>query len=168
MMDPVIRRNDVPPVSCGCSLQVRGERCRQSARRLKALHEKGRARQTYWSYQVWHEQDEEPNVSQDEEEPNQGDHVRRKPYWQQFGGPVPLFSQHMTILAGGVLQYAYVSKGDEGGWSWYGQRGGAGLFRFFGFGGRGMCIQSMRRHVRMVVERSRRRATCQRQSIYTT
>lgn len=45
---------------------------------------------TYWSYQIWHEQHEQSNVAQDEEEPDQGDHVRCKPYWQETCGPIPL------------------------------------------------------------------------------
>lgn len=35
--------------------------------------------ETYRSYKVWHEQDEESNVAQNEEKANQGDHIGREP-----------------------------------------------------------------------------------------
>lgn len=40
----------------------------------------GRApRRTYRSYEVWHEQDKKSDIAQNEEETDQGNHVRRKP-----------------------------------------------------------------------------------------
>lgn len=34
---------------------------------------------TYRSHEIWHDQNKQSNVSQDEEEPNEGYHVGREP-----------------------------------------------------------------------------------------
>lgn len=56
---------------------------------------------TYRSYEVRHEQDEETDVGQDEEEADQGDHIWGHRQWQQTCGPVPLSRRDM-LLAGGI------------------------------------------------------------------
>jgi hypothetical protein len=53
---------------------------------------------THWSNQVWHSELHEDNISENEHEANERDHIRRHPHGQKLNGCIPL-RKKITLLA---------------------------------------------------------------------